>query len=229
MVFWPLSTISYAFAQYERYGYVADSMWVNMVLQLIYCTKFFMWETGYLASMDIQHDRAGYYLCWGCMCFLQTLYTSHTFYLTEHPVMLGTPLALAIFAAGALCIFINYDCDRQRAAFRANPKIKIWGAEDQYIRAKYRTEKGIKDSTLLYSGWWGMARHFHYVFEILASFFWSLPALFTHFMPYFYVVYLIILLTDRAHRDDARCGAKYGKYWDEYKKRVPYKIIPGLY
>lgn len=229
MVFWPLSTISYAFAQHERYGYVADSMWVNMVLQLIYCTKFFMWETGYLASMDIQHDRAGYYLCWGCMCFLPTLYTSHTFYLTEHPVILGTPLALAIFAAGALCIYINYDCDRQRAAFRANPKIKIWGAEAQYINAKYRTEKGIRDSTLLYSGWWGMARHFHYVFEISASFFWSLPALFTHFMPYFYVVYLIILLTDRAHRDDARCGAKYGKYWVEYKKKVPYKIIPGLY
>lgn len=53
MVFWPLSTISYAFAQYERYGFVADSMWVNMTLQLIYCTKFFMWEMGYMASMDI--------------------------------------------------------------------------------------------------------------------------------------------------------------------------------
>ncbi len=53
MVFWPISTISYAYAQYERFGYVSDSMIVNMSLQLCYCFKFFLWETGYLASMDI--------------------------------------------------------------------------------------------------------------------------------------------------------------------------------
>ncbi len=35
-----------------------------------------------------------------------------------------------------------------------------------------------------------------------------------------------ILLFDRAYRDDARCAAKYGKYWDAYKKHVPYKFIP---
>ena len=25
------------------------------------------WETGYWGSMDIMHDRAGYYICWGCL------------------------------------------------------------------------------------------------------------------------------------------------------------------
>jgi 7-dehydrocholesterol reductase len=40
--------------------------------------------------------------------------------------------------------------------------------------------------------------------------------MFNHFMPYLYVVYLIILLTDRAFRDDARCSAKYGKFWEQY-------------
>ena len=81
---------------------------------------------------------------------------------------------------------------------------------------------------LLYNGYWGIARHFHYLPEILASFFWSVPALFSHFMPYFYVLYLILLLTDRAVRDDARCKSKYGAYWDKYCKYVPYKIIPGI-
>ncbi|KAK8989386.1 hypothetical protein V6N11_063815 [Hibiscus sabdariffa] len=36
---------------------------------------------------------------------------------------------------------------------------------------------------------WGLARHFHYVPEILAAFFWTVPALFNHFLPYFYVVF----------------------------------------
>jgi len=219
MVFWPVSAISYAFAQYERYGYVSDSMLVNVGLQLIYCFKFFLWETGYLASMDIMHDRAGYYICWGCLVFLPTIYTSHTFYLATHPVDLGLPLATAIFVVGAICVYINYDCDAQRANFRkANGKIKIWGKPAKYIEASYSTEKGTRTSLLLYSGWWGLARHWHYVPEILASFFWCLPAMFNDFMPYFYVFYLTLLLTDRAHRDDARCGAKYGKHWKEYCK-----------
>lgn len=40
---------------------------VSVILQLVYITKFFHWEMGYMNSMDIQHDRAGYYLCWGCL------------------------------------------------------------------------------------------------------------------------------------------------------------------
>jgi 7-dehydrocholesterol reductase len=59
---------------------------------------------------------------------------------------------------------------------------------------------------------------------------WCVPGLFTttHLMPYFYPVYLSILLVDRAWRDDARCADKYGEYWTAYCKKVPSKIIPGV-
>ena len=53
MIFWAVGILSYAFAQYERQGYVCDSMLVNVSLQLIYIFKFYLWETGYFASMDI--------------------------------------------------------------------------------------------------------------------------------------------------------------------------------
>lgn len=229
MVFWAISAISYACAQYERYGYVSDSMLVNVALQLIYVFKFFVWETGYLASIDIMHDRAGYYICWGCLVFLPTIYTSHSFFLTTHPVNLGPVLAGTIFALGVLSIWINYDCDRQRQAFRAaKGKCNVWGKPAEYITATYKTEKGTNTSLLLLSGWWGLARHFHYVPEIMASFFWSVPALFDYFMPYFYVLYLMLLLTDRAFRDDARCKSKYGVHWDKYCERVPSRILPGI-
>jgi hypothetical protein len=49
------------------------------------------------------------------------------------------------------------------------------------IEAQYVTEAGErKQSLLLISGWWGLARHFHYAPEIAAAFLWSVPALFTH-------------------------------------------------
>lgn len=55
----------------------------------------------------------------------------------------------------------------------------------------------VKSTILLVDGWWSVSRHFHYVPEIIAAFFWSLPGGFTHFMPYFYVAFLTILLVDR--------------------------------
>ena len=59
MMFWALSIISYASKQHEIYGYISSSMLVSVSLQLIYITKFYWWETGYLRTIDIMHDRAG--------------------------------------------------------------------------------------------------------------------------------------------------------------------------
>jgi len=81
---------------------------------------------------------------------------------------------------------------------------------------------------LLASGWWGLSRHFHYVPELLGAFFWTLPVLFENVLPYFYMIFLTILLFDRAFRDDKRCAAKYGSDWEAYRRAVPYRIIPGL-
>ena len=72
------------------------------------------WESGYWASMDIAHDRAGYYLCWGCLNWVPSVYTSPALALVHRPENLGAPLALAILAAGAAGVLINYDSDRQR-------------------------------------------------------------------------------------------------------------------
>jgi len=79
------------------------------------------------------------------------------------------------------------------------------------------------------SGWWGLARHFHYLPEIVAAILWTPPIQFNTVCPYFYVCFLTVLLVDRAHRDDARCQSKYREYWDQYKATVPYMIIPMIY
>ncbi|XP_024638862.2 7-dehydrocholesterol reductase isoform X1 [Medicago truncatula] len=231
MMSWAVLALTYCIKQYEENGKVADSMLVNTTLMLVYVTKFFWWEAGYWNTMDIAHDRAGFYICWGCLVWVPSVYTSPGMYLVNHPVNLGTQLALFIFVAGILCIYINYDCDRQRQEFRrTNGKSLVWGKAPSKIEASYTTASGeTKRSLLLTSGWWGLARHFHYVPEILAAFFWTVPALFNHFLPYFYVIFLIILLFDRAKRDDDRCRSKYGKYWKLYCDRVAYRIIPGIY
>ena len=72
------------------------------------------WESGYWASMDIAHDRAGYYLCWGCLNWVPAIYTSPALALVKPAVHLGPALSAAILVAGAASVLINYDSDRQR-------------------------------------------------------------------------------------------------------------------
>jgi 7-dehydrocholesterol reductase len=230
MMAWPLILLSFAAKQHQVHG-LSDSMMVAVGIQLVYITKFFWWETGYLRSLDIMHDRAGFYICWGCLVWVPAVYTSGSLYLVDHPNHLGAPLAMAIFAAGVISVFINYFADAQRQRVRATGgKTTVWGKPPVVLVGHYKTTEGEeKTSLLLASGWWGLARHFHYVPEVLGAFFWCLPALFDNVLAYFYVIFLAALLTDRALRDDNRCAAKYGKDWDAYRARVRYRIIPGVF
>ena len=58
MMAWALLPIIFACHQWARDGFLADSVAVCVALMCIYNFKFFLWETGYFNSMDIQHDRA---------------------------------------------------------------------------------------------------------------------------------------------------------------------------
>jgi 7-dehydrocholesterol reductase len=229
MMAWPVIVLSFAAKQAAVYG-LSDSMLVAMIVMMTYLTKFFIWETGYLRSMDIMHDRAGFYICWGCLVWVPAVYTSPIMYLVNNPVHLGAVTATVIAVLGVTSVMINFFADRQRQKVRAaNGKCKVWGKEPVLIHAEYTTKEGERKKTvLLASGWWGLARHFHYLPEIMGAFFWTVPALFFNALPYFYVAFLTILLVHRSLRDEDKCRLKYGKYWKEYCEAVPSRIVPGI-
>lgn len=234
MTGWSLTVVSFAFAQRDIHGTADWSIIVSASLIAIYLLKFFIWESGYMRSMDIIVDRAGFYICWGCLVWVPAVYTSPVMFMVQHPVGLPFWVAGLLFSLGLVAIFINYWADWQRQMVRsndgkANGNIKIWGKPVVLIRAYYVTaNKQKKSNLLLASGFWGISRHFHYLPEITAAFIWSATTGFGYFMPFFYVMFLTILLIHRAFRDDKKCQKKYGRYWDEYKKKVPYKIIPYI-
>jgi 7-dehydrocholesterol reductase len=230
MMAWPILIISYAAKQSELYG-LSNAMVISVALQLVYVGKFFIWETGYFRSLDIMHDRAGFMICWGCLVWLPCIYTSPALYLVHHPIDLSTFLSAVIFISGLMGIMVNYMADRQRQKVRETEgQCKVWGSDPHLIDATYETHQGeVKESILLASGWWGLSRHFHYIPELCAAFFWSMPGLFTNFYPYFYFLFLTVLLVDRAFRHDKRCADKYGSSWDTYCEKVPYKLLPYIF
>jgi protein-S-isoprenylcysteine O-methyltransferase Ste14 len=113
--------------------------------------------------------------------------------------------------------------NNQKNQFRRDPEnAEIWGKPAEYIQ----TQRGSK---LLLSGFWGWSRHFNYVGDLLMAVSWSLPCLFGSLLPWFYPVYFAILLIHRERRDHEFCSRKYGKDWDDYCERVPWRILPGVY
>lgn len=230
MMSWAVLNACFLHAQWSRFGYVADSMAVTFLLQFVYITKFYVWEAGYLRSLDIMHDRAGFYICWGCMVWVPGFYTLVTQYLIDHPVELGAIRAPTLLLLGIFFILLNFDVDRQRKLARdTGGECRIWGKPASYISASYTDSTGQTHHTiLLTSGWWGCSRHFHYIPEVLAALCWCMPAKFSGAIPYLYVAFLTLLLLERAFRDDARCRQKYSLYWDSYCKQVPYLIIPSV-
>jgi 7-dehydrocholesterol reductase len=231
MMGWSIILLSYAAAQIEAHGQLSNAMLVCVGLQIVYIFKFFVWEGGYFSSLDVMHDRFGFYICWGVCAWLPCVYTLSGLYLVEHPGTLSPIAAVATFALGLLALCINYSADEQRQRVRATQgRTKIWGRTPELIHATYVPADGQpRKNLLLVSGWWGVARHFHYLPELALALAWTIPVGFDHALPWFYPVFLSILLTHRAVRDDERCARKYGAAWVEYRRRVPWKMLPGVF
>jgi delta14-sterol reductase len=67
----------------------------------------------------------------------------------------------------------------------------------------------------------------NYLGEILMAF--GLALCLQHPAAFLYPLYYLALLVPRQLDDDKRCAEKYGPMWEDYKRAVPYKIIPGVY
>lgn len=93
--------------------------------------------------MDMMHDRAGYYICWGCLMWVLAVYTSPALYLIHHPHHLGLALSSLLVCVGTLAIFTNYFADRQRQKVRATDgNCLIWGRKPVLIATPYITHQG---------------------------------------------------------------------------------------
>ena len=203
-------------------------MFVTVILQTIYIGKFFYWETGYFNTLDITLDRAGYYICWGCVVFLPALYTLTAYYLANHPINISPIFAITALSLGVLFIYLNYQVDRQKEQFKEDFETKIWGKKAEFLPVKYMKDGVEKDSKLLLSGFWGISRHMNYVFEILLTLSWTIVAISLGITPFLYLIFIVILLVHRIFRDEEKCKSKYGKYWDEYCEKVPSRLIPKI-
>lgn len=228
---WTLINASFAAAQLAKYQTITNSMVLVNIFHALYVLDFFAHEDWYLRTIDIAHDHFGLMLAFGDSVWLPFMYTLQARYLVENPVVLSQPAFSSIIALGLAGYIIFRMANNQKDLVRKTKgNCTVWGRPAKFIRASYRSADGKPhESFLLTSGFWGLARHFNYVGDLMLSSAMCLACGFGHVLPYFYFVYMTILLLHRVHRDQERCSVKYGKCWEEYCKRVPYKLIPYLF
>ncbi|XP_020089235.1 delta(14)-sterol reductase isoform X3 [Ananas comosus] len=167
---------------------------------------------------DIIAERLGFMLVFGDLVFIPFTFSIQGWWLLQNKVELPNVAAIAsclIFVVGYL---VFRGANKQKHVFKKNPNAHIWGKRPKVVGGK-----------LLASGYWGITRHCNYLGDLLLALSFSLPCGASSVIPFFYPIYLLILLVWRERRDEARCSQKYKEVWAEYCKLVPWRILPFVY
>lgn len=219
---WGVLNFAMAAAQYSKYGTLSTPMILVCLFQYLYIADFFFFESALLTTWDIMYENYGFMLVHAFLVWMPFNFSLQAQYLINHPHDLPAwaIVALAVLNLGGYYIFRS--ANLQKHHFRTDPSTRIWGKPAEYIK----TQRG---TTLLTSGWWGLARHANYLGDLMMALAWCLPCGFSHVLPFFYFIYFAPLLINRERRDHHVCQAKYGADWDEYCRRVPARILPGVY
>ncbi|CAB4290262.1 unnamed protein product [Prunus armeniaca] len=194
---------------------------INDPLPVVLCVIHpgLLFNEEYMTSIwDIIAERLGFMLVFGDLVWIPFTFSIQGWWLLSNKVELGT----AAVVANCLTFLIGYTvfrgANKQKHVFKKNPKAPIWGRPARVIGGK-----------LLASGYWGIARHCNYLGDLLLALSFSLPCGISSLVPYFYTIYLLILLIWRERRDEARCAEKYKEIWAEYRRLVPWRILLYAY
>ncbi len=205
-------------------GDLSPGVVLYVLLFTWFICDYLFFERVHLYTYDLFAERLGFKLIWGCLVWYPYFYAVGLWAVAERPNP-NAPLWLYVFAALLFLIgwVLARGANMQKFAFKRNPKRPFLGLVAQ--RAITDGERRV-----LCSGFWGVSRHVNYLGELLMasglalSLGWPLAL-----GPWLYPLYYVLLLVPRERDDDRRCAEKYGALWEEYRKRVPWRIIPRIY
>ncbi|KAH7553427.1 hypothetical protein JRO89_XS12G0010600 [Xanthoceras sorbifolium] len=202
---------------------LSRSMILYQTFSVLYILDYFVYEEYMTSTWDIIAERLGFMLVFGDLVWIPFTFSIQAsalsgWWLLHNKVELTTAAVIANCIVFLIGYLVFRGANKQKHVFKKNPKALIWGKPPRVIGGK-----------LLASGYWGMARHCNYLGDLLLALSFSLPCGISSPIPYFYPIYLLILLIWRERRDEARCAEKYREVWAEYCSFVPWRILPYFY
>jgi len=224
-----LNALSSAAYHHAAFGDLANpGVYLHTALFAFFVLDYLFFERVHLYTYDLFAERMGFKLGWGCLVFYPYFYPVGLWG-TAH---LGKPEFIAELGwlwllSSAVLFFSGWMLARganmQKYLFKRFPDRAFLGW------MKPETVGG-GNRQLLCSGFWRLSRHVNYLGEILMA--TGLALALGHLTspwPWLYPLYYVLLLVPRERDDDRRCAEKYGASWEKYRRKVPRRIVPGLY
>ncbi len=217
----------YSFAMHHYLAFPDDlspGVLLYVALFTFFLSEYLFFERVHLYTYDFFAERVGFKLGWGCLLFYPYFYGIGLWSVADLP---NPQTPGGILVAAAVLFFLGWSLARganmQKYLFKRDPAEKFLGLITPEVLSDGK-------HTLLASGFWGVARHVNYLGEFLMAIGLTLALGFPgHLVPWLYPLYYVALLVPRQIDDDRRCAQKYGALWKTYVKRVPYRIVPGVY
>lgn len=219
-----LNVLSIAAHHYIRFGsFSSPGFIISAALLSWFVIDYLIFEEVHLYTYDFLAERVGFKLGWGDTAFYPYFYAIPLWATAELPnprtPVILTSIYVFIFFLG-WCL--SRGANMQKYTFKKNPSKSFLGLKPEVISDGKRS--------LLVNGFWGLSRHVNYLGEILMA---TGIVLCTGYpssvLLWLYPLYYVALLVPRQVADDKRCRVKYGKLWEQYVKKVPYRIVPYIY
>ncbi|XP_051963648.1 delta(14)-sterol reductase TM7SF2 [Xyrauchen texanus] len=217
---WALMDLNYLLSAVEMNS-LSVSLLLVTVFQLIYILDFLIDEASVLTTKEFTEEPIGFIMILGEFIWIPFFSSLPVYFLLQRPnhihVLSAVPICL-MFGIGFLIYYLS---NEQKDGFRRNPNDPAY--------ASLRTIQSPSGHSLLASGWFGWVRHPNYFGDILMMFAWCFPCGFTSVLPYLPALQCFNLLRRRASEIEDSCLKKHGNAWQEYCRRVPYKLLPYVY
>ncbi len=219
-----LMNVAFVSAQLETYGAVSIQMWIYQAFVWAYLFTHYVREDFMLSTWDIIAERFGFMLVWGDLVYVPFLYSLCGWWVLDAGWTDGVYESPPIYTLVALVLFhllshwVFRGSNWQKDRFKRDPSAPIWGKPPETLNGR-----------LLISGFWGIGRKINYTGEIGVYLSFALCAGFEAPWPYVLPATLVVLLTQRAGRDDRKCRKKYGALWAQYCQKARFRIIPFVY
>jgi Delta14-sterol reductase len=210
--------VAFAWAQYEQLGHLTPQMMAYQMFWWAYLFTHYWIEDNVLSMWDVIAERFGFMLLWGDLVLVPFFYSLPGWWLLANPEPMPIWQVLAIAALHVTGLWIFRESNAQKNRFKKDRNAKIWGKPAEVLGGR-----------LLVSGWWRIGRKINYTGEIMVYSSFALCTGFVSLIPYLLPLWLCVLLSHRAWRDEQRCASKYGELWVEYTKITKFRMIPFLY
>jgi hypothetical protein len=195
-----------------------------------FIAEYLLLEAVHLYTYDIMCERVGFKLAWGCFAFYPYFYCAGVWALLAAPAAdltaAGCAATVATFLTGWV---LTRGANLQKYVFKTRP-------EGTAFACGLVPNGTVPGTRLLCTGFWGLARHVNYLGEIVQAVGLALPASLVGAPPalvglaWAYPLYYVALFVPRQIDDDEQIQLKYGeRAFAEYTRRVPYRIVPGVW